>query len=494
MEGGFLSRTLGMLIDDGMIYENMAYFSSFGATISFIYVAFIALRLFAAGGQAISGKAALADALADGSKTVLHLIIYSLSGIAIFGVMFALAEVYSSYGSVDLINKEMYSIKTALVHDTAANREWYITIFESIVDAANLPMGAIVYLLYNAMGFFYYLINQFIPWMMSIGVALIYAYGFIAIASEAGPKSLQLTEGFLKQVQFIFLWLIVESIMLVFGYILAKGGGQLIISYYAEFGLGITATVIWYWTASSVMVLVILLRVMSPFIAMRFVMNTPIGTELGAPSALIAAKMFSQYIDGAQKAGTGIGEHSSPDGEGFRTRDKLMQGVNDMSKMGAGEAVSNMGRGISSVIQSALNTIPNNPMADGGGSSAGDDNQDRSTPAPGQTNDSNSGHDTNSDANASSGAGAYTDSTPDNNMPKEDPDQAGKTPPDNDMLKDESKDTGQTAPKSDNESSVKPVENAMPGSQPEDGNSNTGSSDNKLADTPTNDTDKTPSK
>lgn len=415
MEDGIISGIIRAIINPNFIYENMSFFTGLSTSGAFFIIFFITLRVLIESQNSISGKANFVEAFSASFKSLNWFFIYSASGLFIFGAAYSMSEFYSHIGTIDIVNRELYDLHADINITEKEAVSWYNIVFESLVDAGSLPFTAIMYLLFNVMGFFYQLANALIDFMFAITLTLIYAYGFIAIPSAALSDDYSLVKGFIKNIIAIFLWLIIESILLIFAYIVVSVGGKDAMSSYNDFGHGFTAMTVWYFGASLTMVLIIILRVLAPFIAFFLSNNQAITSATGAPAALLAAKMGNEALNSMKQGEGSLGSSMMPNSEGDRLRDKVMQNISDVSSSTPGEA----GRRIASAASGLAATVANAFSGSGVEPSSG--SQGVSSPDQGSDVSQSNSNGSDTSQNQQPGSGSDVSSNQNNTSSGSDP-------------------------------------------------------------------------
>lgn len=324
-------------LDPAIVYENMTYVASIAAIIPWLIVLFGAIRLAQEASAGLSGKAALAEAMGDASKTLLMILAYSGGGLLIFALIFVLANLFNNFGSTHLINQEMLHMREILMADPDAQKAWYERVVMGVIDVANTPLAAVIWVLWQFLSVAYIVLAQLIDVMFAIGVALTYAWGFIAIPTRTMKDEFNLLPGFSKTILTLAIWAILEPILLFFVWLLSRGAVEYFAATYSGSDIGTTAITIWYVFSCVLMALVLLIRLIAPFLALHLARNDSMVGALGAGPAAMGAMVANQVVRKLADHGSGGGGQSGdgrpgmmPTADGGRSRDRLAQGVGDL--------------------------------------------------------------------------------------------------------------------------------------------------------------------
>lgn len=354
-------------LDPSIVYEKMTYLATIAAIIPWLIVLFAAIRLAQEASAGLSGKAALAEAMGDASKTLLMILAYSGGGLLIFALIFVLADLFNNFGSTHLINQEMLHMREILMADPGAQKAWYERVVMGVIDIANTPLAALAWVLWQFLSVAYIVLARLIDVMFAIGVALTYAWGFIAIPTRAMKDEFNLLPGLSKTILTLAIWAILEPILLFFVWLLSRGAVEYFAATYSGNDIGTTAITIWYVFSCVLMALVLLIRLIAPFLALYLARNDSMVGALGAGPAAVGAMVANQVVRKLADHGTGGGQPDGgrpglmPTGDGGRTRDRIAQGVSDLLHTPIGQM---FGGGGSNDLSSQVS---------GGGSLSGND-------------------------------------------------------------------------------------------------------------------------
>lgn len=338
-DNNVLTDMIVRTLDPAIVYENMTYVATVGAIIPWLIVLFGAIRLAQEASAGLSGKAALAEAMGDASKTLLMIIAYSGGGLLIFALIFVLADLFNNFGSTRLINREMLEMREILMADPEAQKAWYERVVMGMVDVANAPLAGLMWLIWQFLSVAYIALARLIDVMFAIGVALTYAWGFIAIPTRAMKDEFNLMPGLSKTILTLAIWVILEPILLFFVWLLSRGAVEYFAATYSGNDIGTTAITIWYVFSCVLMFLVLLIRIISPFLALYLARNDSMVGALGAGPAAVGAMVANQVIRKLADHGSNNDPSGQPEGgrpgmmpsaEGTRTRDRMAQGIGDV--------------------------------------------------------------------------------------------------------------------------------------------------------------------
>ncbi len=409
----------------------MTYFSGTLALAPWLIVVFLAVRVFQETTDLVSGKAALAKALGDVNKLVMLFLAYLSGGFIIFVFLFALGgDLAKSFGSEQLVHSLMLELRTELTADADANKDWIQNVLEVVADVTNLPMAGAVWVIYQLVSVAYIAISRLIDVLFAIGgVVLTYAWGgFIAIPTLMLKDSYNLTPGgFAKTILALGIWLILEPILVFTVWLLMIGGAEFLARYYGGTAIGTLSVMMWYIFAVVAMTMVLLMKIIAPFLALYLSRNDAMIGALGAAPAAFGAIVANQVVSLMKEnaVSRAAGDMTPPTAGGDRTRDQFAGALNaPISELFSGKDANNLG-----------GTVPGTPpIPDGsppgagdpsspsesatveteGSPPAGDPNHSGSgeaqTPGEGGNNDSSS--DTASDSQNNTTSGADISSAP----------------------------------------------------------------------------------
>lgn len=419
-------------LDPSIVYEKMTYVATIAAIIPWLIILFTAIRLAQETSAGLSGKAALAEAMGDVSKTLLMILAYSGGGLLIFALIFVLANLFNNFGSTHLINQEMLHMREILMADPDAQKAWYERVVMGVVDIANTPLAALTWVIWQFLSVAYIVLAQLIDVMFAIGVALTYAWGFIAIPTRAMKNEFNLLPGLSKTILTLAIWAILEPILLFFVWLLSRGAVEYFAVTYSGNDIGTTAITIWYVFSCVLMALVLLIRLIAPFLALYLARNDSMVGALGAGPAALGAMVANQVVRKLADHGSGGGQSEGgrpgmmPTADGGRTRDRFAQSVGDFLHTPVGQVFGGGGSNDLSSQMSGGGSVGGSVSGnDGGGFASPDTSSHSAGPTGGSgTDGQNPASDVSSgsgtspnvshaqpDLNQSAGAGQSSSST-----------------------------------------------------------------------------------
>ncbi|MCH8500100.1 MAG: hypothetical protein LAT63_16625 [Marinobacter sp.] len=358
---GFIVNT----ISPSAIYEHFFYIASVAAVVPWLFILFIMIRVVQESSDAITGKAALATALGDANKALLFYLGYTAAGFMIFGLILILSNLFQSFGGTQLIHNQMLELRQTLMADPEQQRAWYERLWRAAMDIGNIFSAGAVWGIYQFLSVFYIFLSQLIDVMFALGLALTYGWGFIAIATRVMRQEFNLLPGFTKTVLTFAIWAILEPLLLWFVWLMSLGAVQWLTAHHAGSDIGTTAITLWYMFSIVMMFLVLLIKIIAPFLALYLARNDSMVGALGAGPAALGAMVANQIVRmTAQSASNTVGG-MLPSGEGTRTRDRLAQSVGDTMNTPLGQLFG--GKGANDL--SALDTPHTNPSSGSAGGS-----------------------------------------------------------------------------------------------------------------------------
>lgn len=378
----------GLLIhalDPVVIYKNMTYFSGTLALAPWLIVVFLAVRILQETTDLVSGKAALAKALGDVNKLVMLFLAYLSGGFIIFVFLFALGNMAKSFGSEQLVHSLMIELRTVLTADSEANKDWIQNVLEVVADITNLPMAGAVWAIYQFVSIAYIAVSRLIDVLFAIGVVLTYAWGFIAIPTMLLKDSYNLTPGFAKTILALGIWLILEPILVFTVWLLMIGGAEFLATYYGGTAIGTVSVMMWYIFAVVAMTMVLLMKIIAPFLALYLSRNDAMIGGLGAAPAALGAIVANQVVsvlkdNSMTRAAGGM----APTAGGDRTRDQIAGALN--------APISELFRGKDSNDLGGATTIPETDPTGGSGAGEPASPSGDSTGETGSTSAADSSH------------------------------------------------------------------------------------------------------
>lgn len=334
MEEGFISSVIVAVLNPEPVYEAMTYIASLAAFFPWLFVVVIAFRLYKESLNALSMKAAFSQALGDTTKTLVVFLAYTGGGALLFLLLFAFSDIFSNMGSIELIHQDMLELRSSLVTNAEDTKAWYETALESIADTAVIPIAALIWLIFQLLSVGYVFLSQLIDVLFALAVVALYAWGFLVIPTMTLGDEMDLTKGWKKSALTLFIWAILEPIFLGVIWLMGSAASDVIATNYAGFGYGTNAITIWYLFSILVMFIVLLFRIITPFIAMYLARNDTFVGAIAGAAAAAGALMMKQIMETAagedSKVRERMGELATsmaPNAEGLRHRDALARGA-----------------------------------------------------------------------------------------------------------------------------------------------------------------------
>lgn len=362
---GFLVNTL----DPNIIYEHFTAIAGIAAVAPWLFVIYIAFRIAQESVDGLSGKAALAEAFGDVNKAVLMYIAYTAGGLLVFALLLTLGAVFQGVGSEQLIHIELVELRTVLMADPEAQRAWYEQLLDVTTDVFSIGSAALLWGIYQFLSVAYIFLARLIDVIFALGIALTYAWGFIAIVTSTAKGHFNLMPGFSKTILTFGIWLILEPLLLFFVWLLSLGAVEWMGATQSGRDLGTAAMTMWYAFSCLMMILILLIKIIAPFLALYLARNDSMVGALGAGPAvmgtLVANQIISRLSEGMQN---GV-QDMMPSSEGTRTRDRMAQGLGDVMNTPMGQ----LSQGVKGLFgdggNNDLTASSGIPGADGAGSS-----------------------------------------------------------------------------------------------------------------------------
>lgn len=349
--GGFITRILVWLIDPQPIYDALAIISSMVAVSAWIYALSMSLRLIQESLATMNFSAAMSEAFGDFSKTTIIYLTYSSVGGIIFVMIFAFNELFEYFGSVNLINDKILELREILISTEKDHTDFVHGLLSYTADIGSVLTAPIVWTLYQLTSLVYVFLTQLIDVIFAIGVVIVFAFGFVAIGTENAKEPFRYTKGWLMSISMLFLWAILEPILLGLIYAMMIPGTEKIITYYASSGTGATGISVWYLYTSIVLFFVILVKILAIWLAYIFSTNNSMGATLGGAATIPAALLFNQVLERLGNGGKAMSDKllsgMAPDAKGTRKRDVAAQKMGDFMKSDVGDVGRKIKSGLS---------------------------------------------------------------------------------------------------------------------------------------------------
>jgi uncharacterized membrane protein YgcG len=386
---GFISSIIVAVLNPEPIYEGMSYIAGIAAFFPWLYVVVIAVRLLNESQKALSFKSAISSAISDTSRTLLIFLIYTAGGALVFVLMFTLSDIFSNFGSVQTINSEMLDLRSSLTISAEDTKAWYEKAFEAFADTVTIPITAIIWVLFQLLSLAYVFLSQLIEILFAIAVVGLYAWGFLVIPTMTLGDEMNLSKSWKKSALTLFIWVIIEPIFLGVIWLMGSAASEYISNTYSGYGYGTNALTIWYLFSILMMFTVLLVRIITPFIAMYLARNDTFVGAIAGAAAASSALIMKQIMETAAGEGSLVREkvgaffnNMAPNAEGVRHRDTLARGgqrVGDFLNTPVSDLVSRVSGGLGGLgggpSESPAAETSGGGGADGGpgGSSSGSD-------------------------------------------------------------------------------------------------------------------------
>lgn len=353
IEPNYLLSLMSGILDPKEFYENFALLSGIAAVGPWFYVLFIAMRFARESMDGITGQAALFKAFGSIKTSLLVFLGWSSIGFVVFELIFGLSELFEGWGSQQLIHKELLDAKTQMIKEQPeAYEDFMVTILKGVAFVPSLFSAGVWWTVYQGMSMIYVLFNQAYSVLFAIAVGLTYIWGFVAIPTQVLKGEMNLTRGWGLALFSLFIWAILEPILLGFLWF-TLNGAELVLS--VASGGKVTAVIGWYVYSIIMMAAVIAIKIFVIFAAHALAKNdSPMGS-LGAIAAAPTMMMVNNLMSQVQKMGQGM----MPDSAGGRTRDRMANAmgadVRDMAGA-AGRSLSRTG----DTIKSGMGNLASN--------------------------------------------------------------------------------------------------------------------------------------
>jgi len=326
--GGIFSDIIIFFVNSDSIYEAMAKLTGASALILWLLAIFMGVRIFQEGLKATSAKAAMAEAIMNLSKTVLMYLAYTSVGTFLFGFIFIINELFEYFGSINLIGKEIVDLREKLFISERDYKTWVDGLYNYAARFGNIISAPSLWSAYQAVSLVYVFIVQLIDVLFAVAVSVLYVWGFVAIGTMSLSKPLDISAGWVMSVLTLFVWAMIEPILLGLIYIMIIPASEAILRIYSD--VSIASISVWYLFTTLVLVIVMLFKILAPFIALILASNKSIGGLLGATAALPATVLMHQTLSRLGKEAGRMNNLSSgivPDVEGLPNSSAFAQNV-----------------------------------------------------------------------------------------------------------------------------------------------------------------------
>ncbi len=327
MNGG--SSFLSILIDYSLIYQALLSMNIFAVLAIALFPLLAYVRVLLASSDVITRKG-IGDAYRDFFVSGKMFILYVMMGSVIFLIMPILRDGFSTFGGVDNIHKQFLALWEYVDNNKEADDitsvlgnvfSWTLGLFSGVVGTA---AG---FVLYHIVSIAYRLALHLMEVFLATYIVVQYAMGFIAIASKAGGRLLDVSDTWFKSTYAVFLFILFETIILhLIGLVGEAGLRNTLNSINGETLMSKTN---WYIHASLYMVLILMGKVMAIGMAANY--------SNGYSSASALSTMFSistvigfliprKFMPGSKNAKSEQDDKNTlPQSNGNRTRDKAFR-------------------------------------------------------------------------------------------------------------------------------------------------------------------------
>lgn len=367
LDNGPMIYVITNFLNPEPIYKAMAGLSALGSVFFWLFPLFFAVRLLRES-HGLSVKAAVGKALGETTGSIKFYLIYSTFGLLFFGAIFHVADLFRHLGGVPAIEQSLHSFRSEMIQTPQQNNDWLEAAIKGAADLGNTLTVPLFYLLYNIVSVIYVFIKHLMMFLFALGFALCYAWGFVAIASNALPDSMKLMGGFVKTFMGLAVWAVIEPIAMRFIWLMQQTAEATLLSAYAG-GLGTTAINVWTVFACVLLTVVAMVLIMLPFLAFRLASNQGLTDVLGMGGAAAGFLLGNQVAGTVAKAGAQGADLAGglmPNSEGSRRRDMMFQSVSDpVSSVMNADLVSKVGGAFNSA-NSGLGNLVDSDQDKGG--------------------------------------------------------------------------------------------------------------------------------
>ncbi len=365
MEDGLVGFITGAF-DPKVIYENFAYLAGLASFMPWLLVLFFMVRFLRESSDALVGKAQLVDMILSMNKMVVFFAVYSVAGILLFSLVLALTHLFERFGSMSIIFDQLTTLKSNLFTDDGAVKSFFQNVVEYAVDIVNLPNAAITFLIFKITSTSFLIVSQMLKVLYACGLALIYAWGFIAITTMMLKDDLNLIKGWKINIATLFVWPIVEAIFLGIWSLVVYSASAYIEMYYSNSGFGAASITMYYLFSTAVLGGSMLIKIISPFIAVKLVSNESFGGTLGAGPAMVGAFAMQRVMQVATGAANPMGKSDpdngkfgmAPNAQGTRKRDGVLRAFSDTGNKSVGDVVRSVGN-VAKSVKNGMGNITN---------------------------------------------------------------------------------------------------------------------------------------
>lgn len=267
MEDDILTQVSSTLLNYHVIYDAMLKMNVF-AVIAFALFPLLAyIRTILASTDVITQKG-IGSAYRDFFMSGFMFVMYVFMGSFIFMLMPVMREGFSLFGGVDAIHENFVELYNKIdMH--ADNEKTYRGFWKETFSVIGMVPGFIGtstgYAVYHIVSVIYRFSLSLMEVILAIYIVVQYALGFIAIASKAGGRMLDISEAWFKSTIFVFIFIFIETIILHLialvseysvGSIIDTLGGETLLARYH-----------WYYYGCFYMVLILIGKVIAAIMA-----------------------------------------------------------------------------------------------------------------------------------------------------------------------------------------------------------------------------------
>lgn len=319
------------LLNPAPIYTAMSYFTGLSSLILFFFPLFVAVRL-ATEASKLGLKSTIGEAFGDFASTPVRFMMYTVGGFIMFLILFGLQGFFENLGGTGSIEKSLSDFRSRIVASREQQEDWIYTVLKFASDVGNTATVPLFFIIYQVASCIYIFVKHLMQVIFALLVVMTYAYGFVAILTQALPKQLNLTPGFIKSFLTLAIWVVIEPIALGLVNLLQRPGQDALVNMYGG-GLGTTAMNAWFLYTSILLTTCILVLVAVPFIARALAQGDAMAGPLAAGSAALTALLMNEGLrqggDSMKSNGGAMMDSVMPSADGSRRRDTGYQSVAD---------------------------------------------------------------------------------------------------------------------------------------------------------------------
>lgn len=334
MDDNWVLAFIRHVLNPQYVYKAGTYLAGAADIFLILLIIFMAFRMLSEGFGTMRGRSSLPLAFMDALAAGKGWLIYITGGGLFFGLMFAVFEHFDAQTGAAYIHSELLDLRTTMVTAQSVD-DFGLQVLGYVVDWANIFNAGFMILLYTVTSVVYVFAMRLIDVVFAVLITLAWALGFIAIASHVLPKKLDLTPGWIATLYGAFLWGICDGLLMAIAAGLTWGGGEWLKGYYGGVGVGVTATGMWSGFATLIMLIVVALRLVAPFIAMRLASQQSFLGAMGAMTTAMTVLAGKMALDRFAGGGTSPSPIPGTDqGRGLFGVNSLSNGMDQLRKIG----------------------------------------------------------------------------------------------------------------------------------------------------------------